>query len=184
MQSDAIAATLPGCCSSHSQKHAVLNLRDQKHHASQHTLPAHFQEHHRVLHTLEGDDGMVTSETRSDCLWGLVQCSRSAVAVSALLLKAGGRSCQGEICSLGKTSTACSLSEQGGKGTSLFSIFTKCKSVKPLMACHLDGNCSPFRGRQVKGRACGCSLFFFFFLLQVLMWKAFRLSGDYCHIYV
>ncbi|EOA98891.1 hypothetical protein Anapl_04182 [Anas platyrhynchos] len=82
LQSDAIAATLPGCCSSRSQKHAVLSLRDQKYHASQHTLPAHFQEHHRVLHTLESDDGTVTSETRSDGLWGLVQRSRSAVAVS------------------------------------------------------------------------------------------------------
>lgn len=90
---------------------------------------------------------------------------------------------RGNLLSPGKASTACSLSEQGGKGTSLFSIFTKCKSVKPLMACHLDGNCSPFRGRQVKGRACGCSPLFFFFL-QVLMWKAFSLSGDYCHICV
>lgn len=77
------------------------------------------------------------------------------------LLDAGSRSCQGEICSLGDASTACSLSERDGKGPSLFSVFTKCKSVKPLMACHLDGNCSPVRGRQVTSRACGCNPFCF-----------------------
>lgn len=116
------------------------------------------------------------------CLLGMLPRVRNVVLVSVPLPEADRGLCQGEICSHSEASTACSLSERDGKCTSLFSVFTKCKSVKPLMVCHLDGNCSSFRGRQVKRRACGCSLFWV--LLQVLMWKTFSLSGDYCHIYV
>lgn len=93
------------------------------------------------------------------CLSGMLPCVRNVVLVSVPLPEAGGGSCQGEVCSHSEASTACSLSEHDGKCASLFSIFTKCKSVKPLMVCHLDGNCSPFRGRQVKRRACGYSRF-------------------------
>lgn len=108
-------------------------------------------------------------------LLGMLPCIKNMVLVFVLLLAAGRRWCQGEICSCREASTACSLSEHDGKCTSLFSIFTECKSVKPLMVCHLDGNCSLFRGRQVKCRAC---------VFWVLMWKIFSLLGDYCHIYV
>lgn len=109
------------------------------------------------------------------CLSGMLPCIKNVVLVSVLLLDAGRGLCQGEICSHGEASTVCSLSEHDGKCTSLFNIFTECKSVKPLMVCHLDGNCSPFRGRQVKHRAC---------VFWVLMWKIFSLLGDYCHIYM
>lgn len=110
-----------------------------------------------------------------ECLSGMLPCIKNVVLVSVLLLDAGRGLCQGEICSHGEASTVCSLSEHDGKCTSLFNIFTECKSVKPLMVCHLDGNCSPFRGRQVKHRAC---------VFWVLMWKIFSLLGDYCHIYM
>lgn len=92
-------------------------------------------------------------------LLGMLLYIRNVVLVSVPVPEAVGGLCQGEICSHSEASTACSLSEHDGKCTSLFSSFTKCQSVKPLMVCHLDGNCSPFRGRQVKHRACGYSVF-------------------------
>lgn len=93
-------------------------------------------------------------------LWEMLPRGRNVVPVSVPLPEAGGGSCQGEICSHIEARTACSLSEHDGKCTSFFGVFTKCKSVKPLMVCHLDGKCSPFMGRQVKCRAYGCRLFF------------------------
>lgn len=95
-------------------------------------------------------------------LSGILPGIKNVVLVLLLFLAVGRGWCQGEICSHSEASTACSLSEYDGKCTSLFSIFTECKSVKPLMVCHLDGNCSLFRGRQVKLRAC---------VFWVLMWK-------------
>lgn len=102
-------------------------------------------------------------------LLGMLPLMKNVVLVSVLLLDAGRRWCQGEICSHSEASTACSLSEHDGKCTSLFSIFTECKSVKPLMVCHLDGNCSPFRGRQVKLQSM-CVLSFDVENIQSLGW--------------
>lgn len=129
----------------------------------------------RYDHVCHEKQGVTTSGYSANSAWlmrhqcplggllGILPRRRNAVPVSVPLLELGGGSCQGEICSHVEASTACSLSEHDGKCTSLFSVFTKCKSVKPLMVCHLDGNCSPFRGRQVKCTARGCSPFCFEF---------------------
>lgn len=169
-----------GCFESPNKKYNVLEQ----------VLPLHFQEHHQIHegwydHLWREKQGVVTrgysdnsklptwNDSPFGSLSGMLPCIKNVVLVS--LLDAGRRWCQREICSHSEASTACSLSEHDGKCTSLFSIFTECKSVKPLMVCHLDGNCSPLRGRQVKLRAC---------VFWVLMWKIFSLLGDYCRIYV
>lgn len=176
MQPDAIVAKFTG---NFSQKWAVLDLLDQKYHAFEYLLPGHFQEPYQALRTVGAD--MISSDMtkqgvtargysansasliRHHCplggLWEMLPRGRNMVPVSVPLPEAGGGLCQGEICSHSEASTACSLSEHDGKCTSFFSVFTKCKSVKPLMICHLDGKCSPFMGRQVKCRARGCKLF-------------------------